>query len=112
MILRKDGPAQEISLDDVIILRRSPRIQNVTGNNNPKSSANISSSPTGSPTPEIIMNKIKLPDFDTNNPELWFAAAEVIFGQNGADNEQKKFSSLLQNLDAQRLGNIHNVIMI
>ena len=72
MILQKDRPVQEISLDDVIILR-SPRIQNVTGNNNPKSSANVSSSPTSSttdsPTPEMNMNKIKLPEFDTNNLE-------------------------------------------
>lgn len=57
-----------------------------------------------------LPGKFKLPEFDHSNPEVWFAASDIIFAANGVQSEQAKFSSLLQHLDTTRLQNVQSVI--
>lgn len=57
-----------------------------------------------------LPGKFRLPEFDATCPEIWFAAGDVIFAQNGVISEHAKFSSLLQHLDSARLKNIQSVI--
>jgi hypothetical protein len=61
--------------------------------------------------PKMTVAKFRLPDFDANNAELWFATTDVIFADNNVNAEKKKFAILLQYLDAQRLANIQSIIV-
>lgn len=57
-----------------------------------------------------LPGKFRLPDFDYRSLEIWFAAAEVIFGSNAVISEQAKFASLLQHLDSTRLRHIQSIL--
>ena len=54
--------------------------------------------------------KFKLSDFNLKSPEVWFAAAEVIFNHNGVTLEFAKFASILQHLDPPRLEHIQSIL--
>jgi len=60
---------------------------------------------------ENTIIRCKLPDFDTENLELWFATAEIIFDENGINTEKKKFSVLLQHLDKSKRANLQTIVL-
>jgi hypothetical protein len=84
---------------------------NMTENNG--NSTEQPPSPPGTSNQALTLSlaaKYKLPDFNPQNPELWFAASEVIFASNGVQSEQAKFAAMLQYLDSARLTNIQGII--
>ena len=80
-----------------------------SGTNNP-SSGNVSDQSATQLYSFHLPGKYKLPEFDYNNPEIWFAAADCIFDSNAVVSEQAKFAALLQHLDDTRLKHIGSLI--
>jgi hypothetical protein len=60
---------------------------------------------------KVKMSKnIKISEFATTNPNLWFLTAETIFAANEVSSEAEKFSYLLQCLQMEQLEKIQNII--
>lgn len=59
---------------------------------------------------DVMTKQIKLNDFSTSNPSLWFLSTEVIFSSNGIDTEKDMFNYLLQSLTIEQQEKIRKVI--
>lgn len=56
-----------------------------------------------------VPGKFRLPKFDYANPEVWFAAADIIFSNHSVLSESAKFSALLEHLDSTGLIHLHSI---
>ena len=75
--------------------QNSSRQNNAGGTHNASNITNV-----------VLPNRFWLPQFDQNNPEIWFDASEIIFKHNAVNEERARFSYLIQYLDVQKLKNV------
>lgn len=54
--------------------------------------------------------KFNLPEFNSQDPETWFVAVEIIFTSNKVTADEERFSYLLQHLDSQELVHLRDIL--
>lgn len=54
--------------------------------------------------------RVSLPDFDDQDPELWFEIADTIFSANEIDSEKKKVAAVLEKLKSKQYQLVRDII--
>jgi hypothetical protein len=105
---RAANDLKNTNISNLLLPNRSSKRKNIV--NVPQMPADTNNS-AGTAKEGIAEKRFKLPEFDVNTPELWFATAEVIFSANNVVDEKSKFAHLLQHIDSTIAKNIQSVIL-